>query len=333
MRVVAMKNRRAEFGAMNTLMKAGLLSGDLLPYVEIIREGGSYDVARWSELFRDRMLFIDYLRCDVKKYRGHDAEQIKLVYQLNNNLPLYCDKLLGLSVYENVIPVISIREGVDKLTPNEAKDLMDSLRQSRNGSPIAIRIEDFEGYEDVLINSLTAEDYLFYDISEQRLASKVMEHAELNNLGVTAHRGVLCSTRLRDVSNKSYENGSPTSLIDCEGAVTYAKYGYEFYGDYAGLKDNLPTRGGGGQGCALAVLFDANINKFRTYVCDDADLGVEGYPQVMDAVIADQSVLDPDNDCIALETIRSMAADGKTGNWESWIKITLLRTIQQLGKS
>lgn len=333
MRVLTLKNRRAEFCAMKTLVQSVLFPNDLMPYIEVIREGGRYDVAEWSELFSGRTLFVDYLRCDVKRYRGHDAEQAKLVYQLNNSLTLYRTKLIGLFDYPNVIPVVAIREGVDKLSPKEVAELIDELRQQRSERPIAMRIEDFEGYEGVLTDVLRDGDYLFFDISEQRMASKVMEHNELNSMGICAHRGVLSSPRLRDINNKNYENGSPTSLIDCDDALSYSKYGYEFYGDYAGLKDNLPTRGGGGHGCALAVLYDADINRFRTYMCSDAGLGLEGYHEVMASIVADQAVLDPDGQCIALSTIRKMIEEGKTGNWESWIKITLLRTVQQLGKT
>lgn len=333
MRVVAMKNRRAERGAIIMLTQAGLLSDDLMPYIEIIREGGNYDVAQWSALFAGRPFFVDYLRCDLKRYRSHNPEQVQLVYQLNNSLSLYGEKLLGLADLDNVIPVVAVRDGIDKLSPQQAEELVNALRQSRNGGPVAVRIEDYEGYERLLADTLTDDDFVFYDIGEQRMASKVMEHIELNELGIAAHCGVLCSTRLRDVNNKNYENGCPTTLIDCDGAVNYANYGYEFYGDYAGLKDDLPTRGGGGQGCALAVLYDATINKFRTYVCDDAGLGVKGYPTVMSAIMGDQAILDPDHTCLALATIEKMIEEGKTGNWESWIRITLLRTIQQLSRA
>lgn len=332
MRVIAMKNKRAEFSAMKTLIQSNRLSAELLPFVEIIREDANYDVAKWSELFCGRPLFVDYLRCDVKRYSGHDAEQVRLIYQLNNNLPLYQEKLRGLIEYPNVIPVVAIREGIDKLSSGDAFKIIDELRQSRNGRPVAVRLEDFKGYEGLLENALLEDDYLFYDISEQRFASKIMEHMELNDLRIRAHRGVLCSPRLRDVSNGNYENGCPTSLIDCEGAVKYANYGYEFYGDYAGLKDNLPTRGGGSKACALAVLYDASINKYITYLCNDASKGLSGYSGVISKIIDEQKVLDPDHTCIAMDKIRKMANENRTGNWASWIEITLIRTAQQLGK-
>lgn len=331
-RVIVMKNRRAEFGAMKTLLDSRLLSDELVPYVEVIREGGIYDVASWSNLFKERPLFVDYLRCDVRKYRGHDPEQIQLIYQLNNNIALYERKVLGLARYANVIPVISIREGIDKIEPGKAESLIADLRQARNGNAVAVRIENFAGYEHLLTDCLSDEDYLFYDISEQRIDAKFFEHIELRDLGIQAHCGILCSNRSRDVSNRNYENGCPTVLINCDASSSYSKYGYEFYGDYGGLKDSLPSKGGNGQGCALAVLFDANINQYRTYVCDDLHRGVEGYSDVITEILNDQEILDPDNECIALSMIRSMQKEGKTGNWETWIKITLLRTAQQLNR-
>lgn len=333
MRVVALKNRRAEHGAVKTLLDAGLLATEIVPYIEIIKDSKANDVEAWNNLLAGRPFFVDYLRCDVKRYRGHEPEKAPLVYRLNNDLSYYRSRLLELSAYPNVIPVVAVREGVDRLDAKQLTALLKELKAKCSGRPVALRIEDYEGYEQALIDGLTPNDYLFYDISEQRFASKVMEHEELNSLGISAHRGILCSPRHRDVNNSNFENAQPTSLIDCSASVNYPRYGYEFYADYAGLRDNLPTRGGGGRGCALAVLYDANINRYRTYVCDDVNLGLGGYEAVVDEILSDEDILDPGRDCVALSTIREMKRTGKYGNWESWIKITLMRTLQQLGKN
>jgi len=331
MRVVAMKNRQCEYGAMKTLLHDGLISNEIVPLVEIVKEGGSYDIAKWSELFSGRMLFADFFRCDLKEYGKVDMEKIKLVIKLTNNLDRYQEKVQELTHYPNIIPVITIKRNIDKLSAHSVVTLIADLRAARHSGAIAVRIDDIKGYEQVLKAALNDNDFVIFDISEQPYAAKVMEYDELHDLGLKAHTVLLCSPRSRDTRNGSYEDGDYTLLIDNGGSVKYSDYGFDAYGDYGGLKDNLPGAGGNGQGCALALMYNRRLNQYKAYVCGDSSIGTKGFDHVASSILADRKELDPTKTCAAMSLIvEKYTTGGSNGNWATWIKYILMRTVQQL---
>lgn len=341
MYVIAMKNRVYEFAAMRALQSEGYLRSDMLPMVEIIKEDKQRDnnvdssvsrdstLRKVSELFAGREVLVDYFRCDLSHYR-HNPAKVELVIRLNWDLKLYADKVIGILDEPNLIPVITVKRSLsDILEPRDVEALVDNIRKKDAARCIAIRIDDIEGYEDVLARALREGDYLIYDFNEQPIRSKPMECRELRSLALPCHKLALCSPRSRELTGKNFENGVTVEFIDNSHLDIYKELGFDGVGDYGGLRDNLPDRGSN-KGRALALIYFGRSNVFKSYVKDDYDLGPSGYYDVVESMLEDKD-LAGDSECSALSMIvRKYRAREKEFTFAEWIKYTLMRYIQQL---
>ena len=372
MYVIAMKNRSCEIAAMKQLQEHGYLRSDMMPLVEIIKETHkcddlvdpetgapikrkqrcndgvvrSYRITDQStehdvtlqgiaDLFPERDVLVDYFRCDLGKYH-YDAGKIELVLRLNRDLNLYCGKVLGIAAYPHLIPVITVKQGMDDvLSADQVAALVSDLRQRNPDQRIALRFDDMDGYEDVAKRVLRDGDYLIYDFNEQPIRSKPVECRRLKNLNLPAQTVALCSPRRRELTGKDFKDckdGEVTNLIDNAHLDVYRNYGFDGVGDYGGLRDNLPDRGAN-KGRALAIMYDGKVNGFKIYVKDDYDLGPNGFWDVVEHMLADTE-LAQDDTCLALAAITDKYRRHEKGyTFAEWIKYTLVRYIQQLAMS
>ncbi|EGT4143778.1 hypothetical protein GNF78_05970 [Clostridium perfringens] len=276
--------------------------------------------------------FIDYFRFNAKKYGGSkvDINGVDLAYRLSRNEDEYIEKLLGVSSYKNLIPVLSLK---DKFTfsKNRLIEIINLLK-SKNES-IALRLEDsiFESVKEVLEENLRECDFLLYDINEQNIESKVMELFELNECEIKAKKIIIHSPRKLKNNNKQYENNSVTALIDNSIADSYEDYDFDGFGDYGGLKDQLPTSDtSNGKGAALGLVYSRNENSFYSFCNSDTSLGMKGYVQVIEDILEVENELNPENNCPFYEEINKMYENDKTGNWATWNNLTLTRYIHQM---
>lgn len=367
MYVIAIKNRQNEFAAMKILQEKSLLRDDMIPLVEVIQEKFTYDdkidpftgeivregkickggkiihravrdmssphdvtLDKVAQLFPDRPVMVDYFRCDLNRYR-YKPDKIPLVIQLNRDLGLYKTKVLGIAAYPNLIPIITVKRGIDALKPDEVVALAGQLRADNPAQRIAIRIDDLEGYESAVKQVLRADDFLLYDFNEQPIRSKPIECMQLRRLNLPAHLIALCSPRARNSTGKDFPNGGYANIINNTHLDTFANYGFQGVGDYGGLRDNLPY-GGTNKGRALAVLYDGSRNEFKTFVNDDYNRGPNGYQDIIPAILAD-ATLNPKGNCVALGIVAEKYAQGMQSTFAEWIKYTLIRYIQQLSES
>jgi len=339
MYMLTMKNGKAEVRALKNLLDKGCIADGFLSFVEIIRldkrDPGPADgfsscretLGKIAGLMPDRKMLIDFFRGDLSRYKKIDASKCGLVFRMNNSLDAYSEHLLAVSDYTNLVPVIAVKEGVENLSPDRLVELAFTIRKARPNWPLAIRIEDFEGYEGALRAVLTPEDYLIYDINETPLVSRVEELEELSHLGLPAEAILLCSPRRRDLKNGSYEDGCP---IDNRHIVDYAAWGFDGVGDYAGLRDSLPGTGGA-WGCALALMYKGVENEFEAYVNPDYRLGVSGFDHVVKKLLADRVRLEKfPGECMVLSTVADKAESGHYGAFSTWIEYTIERYVQQL---
>ena len=288
-----------------------------------------------ADLFPERDVLVDYFRCDLGKYH-YDAGKIELVLRLNRDLNLYCGKVLGIAAYPHLIPVITVKQGMDDvLSADQVAALVSDLRQRNPDQRIALRFDDMDGYEDVAKQVLREEDCLIYDFNEQPIRSKPVECRRLKNLNLPAHTVALCSPRRRELTGKDFKDckdGEVTNLIDNAHLDVYKNYGFDGVGDYGGLRDNLPDRGAN-KGRALAIMYDGKANGFKIYVKDDYDLGPNGFWDVVEHMLADTE-LAQDDTCLALAAITDKYRRHEKGyTFAEWIKYTLVRYIQQLAMS
>ncbi|WP_455819592.1 beta family protein [Clostridium butyricum] len=277
-------------------------------------------------------VFIDYFRFDIKKYGNNlSLKDLELAYKLNNSNNEYIKKLkLASKEYKNMIPVFSIKKPFNFLN-TEIVQIITEL-QNLNES-IALRIEDEFFYlcKQVIENNLRESDFFLYDISEQDFYSKIMDIQDISICKTKAKKVLINSPRKLKLANKDYEDKQTTVLINNCVAHEYSKYGFYGFGDYGGLKDQLPTNAGSnGSGAALGLIYNYENNEFYSFCNSDTSLGQTGYKTVIKDVLSYKSILDKDNKCYAYKKLKEWNNNGKNGGWKSWNNVCLTRYIHQM---
>ncbi|MBS6500669.1 MAG: hypothetical protein KH415_03350 [Clostridium sp.] len=294
---------------------------------KVIKERNIATLETINEICKESKVFIDYFRFDVNKYGTKlDINKIQLSHMLNNNDKEYIKRLENISIYKDMIPVLSLKKKF-KFSLSYTKEIIEKLKELNES--IAFRIEDniFEEYKDLIEECLRESDYLLYDINEQNFHSKFMEICELQECDTKAKKILLNSPRLLKIANKDYPDLKMTDLIDNSAKDEYLNYNLDGFGDYGGLKDQLPNKGGGsGKGAALSLLYSYSNNKFYSFCNEDTSLGLKGYHYVIDKVLEYEAILNPNNDCEAYKKIKLT----KNGTWATWNNITLTRYIHQI---
>lgn len=353
-----MKNRQEELKVIETINYT--FSQKIIPLVEIIKEeytprylidenSGDFvykkgakrktkikvdprdeDIVTLNKL-NQRLLgkkaFVDYFRFHEKEYENKDFSGVELSFKVSRNYNLYKSKILELGLYNNLIPVISIKEGFE-MSRSDLTDLWNDLKATNNS--VAIRFTDtfLDVYSTFFERVLTENDYLMIDIREQDVESKFIELEEFKDLKTKASKILLNSPRIAKIRNKQYENLAFTNKIDNSAAIKYSEYNLDGFGDFGGLKDVLPENSSGnGTGAALGLIFLRSSNAFYSVVNEDTTLGLKGYEYVRKEILSKKEFLDSDNKCKIIKKIENMK--GKYGNWGTWNNMTLSRYILQ----
>lgn len=283
-----------------------------------------------NDIVANKIVFIDYFRFNIKKYGNKiDISKIELAWKLSNNEALYMERIRAISKYSNMIPVVSIKDGFDM-----NKKVLDVFLQElqRENVSVALRITEewIHDYSGIIKNTLRSTDYLLFDICEQNPKSKFIELDEINEIESKAKVILLNSPRKNSVKNGEYDIHGVTSLINNCAKNMAAKYQLEGYGDYCGLKDNLPSNdGSNGMGAALVLLYDYKCNGFYSYLNSDTSQGVQGYKKLIPIILGDRAILDSDGKCPAIKKIENMEGPG---NWSTWHNINITRYIYQVYK-
>lgn len=271
--------------------------------------------------------FIDFFRFQQNEYEKVDYSKVQLSFNLSRNFISYKERLTSVGEFKNLHPIISIKEGFE-MSKYDLIELINSLKEKN--AKIAIRIVDqlFENYESIFTSKLTNEDYLMMDLRDQNPDSKFIEIDEFINFKTWANKVILNCPRRNNYRNGEYENLSYSLKINNTLSNNYQNYGFVGFGDFGGLKDDLPKQiGGGGKGAALALIYNREKNSFFSIVNVDTSKGLRGYEYVRDEILKRADYFDPDNQCLALQRIKSM--QGTFGNWSTWNNLILTRYIQQ----
>ncbi|QAT41970.1 hypothetical protein [Aminipila luticellarii] len=284
-----------------------------------------------SEVTDSKLAFIDFFRFTTEKYgEDFDPKQVTLSLRFRNDSELYKRRVMEISEYENLIPVISIKPGFS-MPSNELSQFIKELQEYNESIALRITEEFLDDYKDILENELRGGDYFLFDIGEQNVKSKIMELEQLAELNLNTQIILLNSPRKASNKNGGYEQNSITALI-CNDALTeYEKYSFNGFGDYGGLKDVLPSNGGSnGTGAALALLFDYNTNEFYSFVNPNTHLGVRGYLTIIPSMLELEADLNKSGKCPAYLKINDLYERKSSGNWPVWTNIILTRYIYQI---
>lgn len=284
-----------------------------------------------NSLINNSRVFIDYFRFSIEKYgRNIDVHRAELAFNLSNNFTQYKNKVLSISAFPNMIPVISIKKNFD-FSNNELENFINEL-QTQNES-IALRITEayITKHSTLIVQKLRSTDYLLFDIEEQNPETKFMEIEELKELNLDSKIILINSPRKLSIKNGEYPEHGKTDLINNSARTIASDNNLDGYGDYCGLKDQMPmNEGSNGTGAALALFYDYNKNIFYSYSNHDTSLGMTGYNKLIPIIIKDKELLNPSNDCPGYKKVEELK---NSGNWSTWHHINAIRYIHQTYKN
>ena len=209
--------------------------------------------------------FIDFFAFSHDEYQQFDSSQVDLSLKIRDEAEFkyFDDLLFEASRSMKAIPVVSIKRARDFIL---SKSVMISTIQKvqKCTSRMAVRIDSnlLDQFYDTLHPLLRKDDFLLYDIREDTIESKFFDLQAISQKKKDYKTIILNSPRPSKLKNGSYKDCAFTGLIDNSIRETYLTHGFDGYGDYAGLKDVLPTDGGNGKGAALGLFFVDEYNKF-----------------------------------------------------------------------
>ena len=316
---------------------------NIIPLIEIISlriNKKNFEVLELIEHYSTTIngkFFVDFFSFEVEDYIPFDKNKVSFSLSLRDESTYsYYDLLKISTLYNNSIPVISINGGREFiLNETYLMELIDKLQNITSSIAIRIQSKYFDDYFNIINNKLRESDYFFYDIGESSIDPLYFNIQDIMNKTGKYKSIILNSPRKRRYFNDKYIDCDYTDLIDNSIRIDYKDYGFDGFGDYAGLKDSLPPERGDGDGSALALLYDNNVNKYFSIINSDKKLGSSGYYYVIEKIIDDyKNKLDPTGQCPAIKYIyETRYLPDKPGNWATWNYITILRTISQIKMS
>ncbi|MCK9234372.1 MAG: hypothetical protein M0R46_17285 [Candidatus Muirbacterium halophilum] len=281
--------------------------------------------------------FIDFFTFNDLEYRPYTREMVEFPIAIRDESNYrYFDDLLAKTIKsEKAIPVIAIKTARNfLLEKRKIREIITLLQKEKQS--VAVRLEGklFDDYF-VLINQLLrADDYFLLDISENSLSSYVFQLADFKKLKKSSYKALLLnSPRKREFYNGSYEKEEYTKLINNNVFKEYQKYDFVGFGDYLGLKDELPRKSGSGQGCAHTLFYNRFNNQFYSALNPVLEEGIRGFKNVIRQLYQKKEELDRDNDCLAYKFIdKLMIKRNTSSNWATWKYVLMLRTLSEMRK-
>lgn len=339
MYISVLKNREQELKIIKE--HNGLFTKDMLPLIEIIKQRFRGKFYTLDEMIRsyDSLLpegyLIDFFTFSDGEYKNFKSENVDFSISIRGQkIEEYMSMLMMVSASKSGIPVISIKDARPLFNGDILYESIKRLKSIKKRIAIRLQARHFQRYFKLLDTVLESQDILIYDINESMIQSNFFD----TNLQKTKKGNytsiILHSPRHRDLYNKTYPDGEYTNIIDNSISKDFSTYNFDGFGDYAGLKDDLPSDGGG-KGYAIGLMYVNDVHQFFSIVAKEShnkDLRFEYVTkQIIDKHL---SLLDPDGTCPAIYHINSKHYQtGKYGNFSNWVYITLLRYLSQTKKA
>lgn len=315
------------------------LSNQIIPLVELISlKDKTVDevINEYDESIRSKY-FLDFFAFEAEKYMPYNTDLVEFAATLNseNQYNYLNDLLIKTKNSDYAIPVISIKEARKFIfDENKIKELIANLQKEK--IEIAVRIEAhlFDDYFDVINKTLRDTDYFLFDIGGESVDSFIFQIEDFNSLKSNKyHSAILNSPRKRNIYNNEYEKNAYTDLIDNKIATEYRKNGFDSFGDYLGLKDELPRVRSAlnSDGHAHTLFYSLDNNSFYSAL-NDYDSGLKGFKEVYDHLMFKEEELNKDKDCLAYEYLKRYEGHTSYGGWGNWRAILMIRTLSELKK-
>ena len=343
MYVPVVKNQYCEFGAMKRLLKAGLVSDGIYPFVKFLivddqanKVNYYHDPKRVSELFSPKQVFVDYYRCDIGAYGRVDVSKLGETRRMSADADAYLEEMKSLASFENFIPVFSIRQDVINPAPDALLSAIVDIRHAHPGKHVGICVDAYYAqYNKAITSVLGEDDFIFFDSGEAKPRSRKPAIRKVLGIVCPAKKVLLNSPRKRSLQNGDYPEHGFATFIDNDARDDYSSLGFDGFGDFAGLRDDLKLNiriPGEPRGRALVLLYDYDTNQFMSYMNPDSRAAQGGFRDLAPVIDGDMHWLNPGGNCIALnEFLEKRRSDPeKFGGYTFWVTATVVRYIQQI---
>ena len=195
------------------------------------------------ELAKIGLVFVQYFRYDFLTYQSDMDDDIReMAYKLAIDLDDYLFRTINLYSIDNVIPVFIIKPEV-----NNGDNLKNFYAAFSNlkleGKRLAIRIDmrTVRRYTSQINNILAlfdSNDFVFYDYLERKVSDLDLKYIDFES--VKSKKIVIHSYRKRDIVNFEYSVGEHETAFDTKFMNEYRSLGFDGFGDFLGLPDNVP---------------------------------------------------------------------------------------------
>lgn len=337
--VPVLRYRREERGALRSLK----ISDKTIPLIEIMKEkAGQYKKGSFEETYlRDFQQYQYPFMVDFPTYfhivnstTQNIREFLLKLKQKPSERILYFEKL---SKNKNLIPVISYNTEVPYLNGtyiNDASLLKNSFDK------VAFRIfqnQDFDYVLNDIKESIKECDILIYDIDDAPHTQSflVNRYKEINDLKKSVgFKSVLIRSAIsKNIVFNRLEDGMPVLNADNSLLNSYAQYGFDSFGDFAGIRKDTSITNGGPEDPSPGFLFYSwHINSYIGYkgrVADWKEFTNHIKPSVMHSSYwANYNNHHHDNCPGCLNVINDPG--NSAGNWKRYTIQHYIYTIQEL---
>lgn len=224
---------------------------NIYPLIEIVKEKNRTDNKKNFKEIHDSIIHSinsTHVFIDIPNYlslqRNVKEEIIQFGLRVGNNQELRTQYILKLSNKEKIIPVISSFNS----NQNSIHQQHDVLRPHFKKLAYRVFVDSFQNDIDAVIKIITENDYLIIDIDKQTPFKSITLKPIIETLkNINQPTKVLLRSAINnDVQNVDLINNEIVEKIDHSHLDTenLTDFGVNCFGDYAGVKKDLMTKGG-----------------------------------------------------------------------------------------
>lgn len=251
MYVPVLKNRQEEMNALKALYSIPI-SNKIFPLLEIVQAKSRENSKKTpSEELKECInpttdFMVDILNVEHPKKSKEPINNFLLNIRQTPNFRI--NLFNSLKDIKNVVPVVTYDTDTYSLKNKEIEKESKLLRTNFSRLAFRIKIKHLDHALSEVANSININDVIIFDIHHTTHSNPILKSSynKIKNLATakSATTIIINSIIPEDFTNSSIVNGAPILEIDNSLRDSYAIYGFNGFGDYATIKDSLPSNGG-----------------------------------------------------------------------------------------
>ncbi|MTI47970.1 MAG: hypothetical protein FH761_09020 [Firmicutes bacterium] len=261
------KNRTIEMKVLKDLYDMPL-SEKTVPLVEIVQEKTRSNSKTnfiddlteiFSPLERKRNFLVDIIKTNIPKNTLTPIRDF--LTKVNRKKDYSLELLKKFNHLQNVIPVISYNPQI--FVDNNIIEEERELREYYDRLAFRINSNTFDDAFELVKNIIQKNDILIYDIGNASHMNPILRANYLTIASLKTQKEftsiLLNSNKSNEITNVSLSDGKPILEIDNSIRDLYKSYHkFDGFADYAGMKDEMPTKGGGISPAGIYYSFNSN---------------------------------------------------------------------------